>query len=211
MCGDVWPTGSDLAAMAVPEWDLAAGEAVEVRVVEDSEWMPAFVGNDGFSVIVGGDDQTECRKVRSVRRVGGNSDFLRVCETSILPRCHTTKLLSRPNVLMFGDFNFNTGRVDTQRSAYESWKASMPGDANLAVVEIGAGRAIPVAREEATQAMKEFPNAKMIRINLEDSNVGSRDANAQRTVSIGLGGLEALMKLDTLMTAFTSDEIGEDK
>lgn len=195
----IWPADSaELADLVVPDWNLAPGEPVEVRVAEGgrwSPWEPAAVGDDGFSVIEGG----RRRPAHGVRRPGG-TDLLRVEERSALPRCASDGSLARPNVLMFGDFKFNTGKVEEQRSAYQAWRASLPKDVRLAVVEIGAGLAIPVARAEAEEAVRAFPGATLIRVNLDDAGIGQRFAEGCASVSIGgLGALEALVRIASLL------------
>ena len=86
---------------------------------------------------------------------------------------------------MFGDFKFNTGKVEEQRSAYQAWRASLPKDVRLAVVEIGAGLAIPVARAEEEEAVRAFPGATLIRVNLDDAGIGQRFAEGCTSVSSG--------------------------
>lgn len=99
---------------------------------------------------------------------------------------------------MFGDFRFNTDRTNRQWAAFQAWYKSLPPDARLAIVEVGAGKAIPVARDESEGAARAFPRSTLIRINLDDGEVGANFAG--RAVSIGLGALDAMTKIDALLS-----------
>lgn len=129
-----------------------------------------------------------------------------------LPRCRKCGKLARPNVLMFGDWAHETSRSDAAEASYSQWKAavlsasgsggaegaatesSAPG--KVAVIEIGAGCAVPTVRMEAQHAADHF-NVPLIRINLEDPEVSEHQS--QPGVSIALGALEALGRIDTVM------------
>merc|ERR1712072_1001408 len=126
----------------------------------------------------------------------GQHDLCRISESSSLPRCPTTGELARPNVIMFGDVKWCPTRINQQEAMFRKWKESLPEDTRLVVVEVGAGKAIPTIRYAAEEATRNFPQATLIRINLDDSDVPD-DLNA---VSIGgLGAREALSKLDAML------------
>ena len=116
----------------------------------------------------------------------------------VLPRCRNCGGLARPNVLMFGDWNHETTRSDAQEAAYEAWQAEITaaGPApKVAVIEIGAGMAVPTVRMEAQHAADQW-NAPLIRLNLETPKV---EHLKQPGVSIAIGALEALVKIDEAM------------
>ena len=130
--------------------------------------------------------------------------------------------LARPNVLMFGDWAHETSRCDAQEANYKLWKAqclssadgssgptgstgstgegSSPG--KVAVIEIGAGCAVPTVRMEAQHAADHF-NVPLIRVNLEDPAVSEHQS--QPGVSIALGALEALEQIDAVMKELDED------
>jgi NAD-dependent SIR2 family protein deacetylase len=119
-----------------------------------------------------------------------------------LPRCRKCAKLARPNVLMFGDWAYETSRCDAQEASYKKWQASVLscGDGSsgrkVAVIEIGAGHAVPTVRMEAQHAADRF-NAPLIRINLEEPEVSEHQS--QPGVSIALGALDALERIDAAM------------
>lgn len=106
--------------------------------------------------------------------------------TSEMPHCPHCGGLARPNILMFGDWEWVATRQRAQMEALDSWLAAAK---NLVVIEIGAGTAIPTARH-----LGESQNAPLIRINKAESFV-TRDSD----VALALGGLEALQKITTLI------------
>jgi len=198
--GNVWPVDiKDIAALELPTWDLAPGEKVEVLLRPDAEeWMPAIVAKDGCAVeLPDGSPLT----AHAVRRPGQH-DLCRVSESSVLPRCPTTGELARPNVIMFGDLKWCPTRINEQEAAFRKWQESLPKETRLVIVEVGAGKAIPTIRYAAEAATRDFPQATLIRINLDDSDVPD-DLNA---VSIGgMGAREALSKLDAMLGGSCGD------
>ena len=98
--------------------------------------------------------------------------------------------LARPNILMFGDFGFVEDRTSEQQERYEAVVAAWSTDARVVVIEVGAGLAIPTVRYASENILDSFPNATLLRINpAEPQGPGN-------TVSIPVGGLEALTALD---------------
>ncbi|WP_143289720.1 SIR2 family NAD-dependent protein deacylase [Burkholderia pseudomallei] len=100
-----------------------------------------------------------------------------------LPRCPRCGGLARPNILMFDDADWLGARYDAQHEALRAWLARA---GRVAVVEVGAGTAVPTVR-----AFSERTGDDVIRINV-------REAHARRAVVIGLpgGALETLRALD---------------
>ncbi|EJO54595.1 SIR2 family NAD-dependent protein deacylase [Burkholderia multivorans] len=99
------------------------------------------------------------------------------------PRCPHCGGLARPNILMFGDAGWLGARYAEQERALQQWIARA---GRVAVVEIGAGTAIPTVR-----MLSEQLGADVIRIN-------AREAHARRADVIGLkgGALATLNALD---------------
>jgi NAD-dependent SIR2 family protein deacetylase len=82
-----------------------------------------------------------------------------------LPVCPRCRMLARPNVLMFGDWSWHQGRTQAQEIRLQNWLSSLKqGRARVAVVEIGAGTAIPSVRLRS-QAVANDLEATLIRIN----------------------------------------------
>ena len=70
-------------------------------------------------------------------------DMERVRLRSELPHCPFCGSLARPNILMFDDGGWNPSRTLEQRLRWQEWRATC---SRLAVIEVGAGTAVPTVR-----------------------------------------------------------------
>jgi NAD-dependent SIR2 family protein deacetylase len=103
-----------------------------------------------------------------------------------LPQCPTCGALARPNILMFGDWEWDGTRSNDQEENYHQW-LSHTYEKKLVIIEVGAGLAVPSVRMEGEHIVHTYPNAQLIRINPRDDQIGSDEG-----VSIALGGLEGI-------------------
>lgn len=104
--------------------------------------------------------------------------------TGELPRCIHCGELARPNVLMFGDFQWVEGRYARQAARYADWIKSMRGR-SMAIVELGAGTAVPTVRLECESRF-----GRLVRINPRDFEVPADG------ISLPLRALAALEAVD---------------
>ena len=123
-----------------------------------------------------------------------------MCESSVevdeakfiatkMPVCPECGCVSRPNIMMFYDHEFNPKRTWSQRKRYEAW-LSENENSKIAIIEIGAGLAVPTIRKHGEALVERSKKATLIRINPKDS-----DLNPQLGISLKLGGLEALNQI----------------
>jgi len=104
-----------------------------------------------------------------------------------LPSCPHCGAMARPNILMFGDFGWEYSRTDVQRSRLTAWMDKLEREgAKLAIVEIGAGTAVPTVRNTSEQIAQRF-DVPLIRINPRESF----DAE----IEIPMGAAEALRQI----------------
>lgn len=105
-----------------------------------------------------------------------------------LPTCPACGALARPNILMFGDRDWNSGRSDEQTGRLREWLQSLDG-LPIVVVECGSGTAIPTVRFicEEVAARYESP---LVRINPGDPEVPAGQ------ISLPMGAFEALELID---------------
>lgn len=88
-----------------------------------------------------------------------------------LPRCKDCKALSRPNVLMFGDWTWIPHRTNIQSYRCKQWLNELVRSiGELVIIECGAGMAVPTVRY-MSESIAQSKNAKLIRINPRDYNV----------------------------------------
>src|SRR5262249_2359012 len=104
-----------------------------------------------------------------------------------LPACPSCGELARPNVLMFGAWQWDARRTEEQHAGLETWMACGSGD-RLVSVECGAGKAVPTVRHFCERVSQVFV-APLIRIN-------RHEPEAPGNIGIASGALETLRALD---------------
>jgi NAD-dependent SIR2 family protein deacetylase len=102
-----------------------------------------------------------------------------------LPRCPDCEGIARPNILMFGDWGWNSLRFDGQEQRYRDWLGSIAGS-KLVILEFGAGTAVPTVRLQSERIAASLSNATLIRVNPREPEI------AGAGVSISSGALEAI-------------------
>jgi NAD-dependent SIR2 family protein deacetylase len=106
-----------------------------------------------------------------------------------LPRCRHCPALARPNILMFGDWSWLGQRTESQHERFGEWlDALAKSSATLAVVELGAGSAIPTVRLTSEQVLQRI-SGRLIRINLREPEV------PEGHVGLALGAAEGVERI----------------
>ena len=104
-----------------------------------------------------------------------------------LPRCPDCGAVARPNILMFGDWGWESRRTDAQSRKFQAWLAMLEEQgAKPAVIEIGAGMAVPTVRMTSEDLSRHF-DVPLIRINPRES-FGAE-------IALPMGALEALSQI----------------
>lgn len=117
--------------------------------------------------------------IRPAHALAVNVDEEQCLYRSALPRCPQCGALLRPNILMFDDYAWLSSRTDYQIERMREWLSCVD---NLAIIEIGAGSAIPTVRNVGEQLQQ-----PIIRINPRDYQVRNR-----RCVGLPVSALEGL-------------------
>ncbi len=107
-----------------------------------------------------------------------------------LPSCPQCGAIARPNILMFGDWEWDGRRTSQQHQRIDQWLQEIR-NARLAVVECGSGRAIPTVRHFCEAAAS--ANGTLIRINPRESAVPSGH------LGFAAGALETLQAIDEIL------------
>lgn len=113
--------------------------------------------------------------------------------TSELPKCPGCGTISRPTVMMFGDWGVLTTRINEQDDSYREWLHKIRHE-KLVIIEVGAGIAIPTVRCESEMMSRKF-GCSLIRINPEHPEI-SRAAVGKKHVSIKAGAEASLVRID---------------
>jgi NAD-dependent SIR2 family protein deacetylase len=104
-----------------------------------------------------------------------------------LPSCPQCGAIARPNILMFGDWEWDGSRTDEQQLRLNHWLQEIRGK-RLVAVECGSGQAISTVRnfcEDATAT-----DGTLIRINPREPGVPTGE------IGIAAGALETLEAID---------------
>jgi len=108
-----------------------------------------------------------------------------------IPKCKNCHATARPNILMFGDFNFIEKRVNGQLMRFQKWLKDFENNGNrLVIIEIGAGKAVPTVRM-MSEDIRRLYGAKLIRINPAEADGAD--------IQIPLGAKEALEKISVYL------------
>ena len=126
-----------------------------------------------------------------------NDESIRIDEATMrarppLPRCPECGAVSRPNILMFGDWSWLPDRTHIQEGAFERYLSTHAGR-RIAVIEMGAGSAIPTIRATSERIGWGFEHATVIRINPREPEIKAPH------ISIPCGALEGLQNIDALL------------
>ena len=103
---------------------------------------------------------------------------------SPIPQCPSCGSISRPNILMFSDWNWLEHRMRRQHELLSFWLRSVK---NPVIIELGAGENISTVRRFGHQQ-----SGPLIRINPRDSHLSP----GRKGVSVSLGALEALQGIE---------------
>ena len=104
-----------------------------------------------------------------------------------MPLCPSCGAVARPNILMFGDVDWQPGRTCNQESNLNKWLAEHDGLQSV-VIECGAGKAIPTVRWKCEQY-----DGAMIRINPRDYEV------SEGQIGLSMSAEDALWQIDAAM------------
>jgi len=111
--------------------------------------------------------------------------------TSELPICKNCLELARPNVLMFGDWNWIGTRTDNQYDQMSNWLRARHNK-NLVIIESGAGVSVATVRRLSEDVSRKY-GATLIRINPRDHLINGKG------ISIPLGAKEGIERIYDLM------------
>jgi NAD-dependent SIR2 family protein deacetylase len=114
--------------------------------------------------------------------------------TSDLPTCQRCGAVARPNILMFGDWNWTGWRSRMQEAKFWDWREQAK---NPVVIELGAGTAIPTVR-----LFGQNQNCPVIRINPQAQGVSTeQDVQISTGALEGVKGIANCLRVDLDFTA----------
>ncbi len=106
------------------------------------------------------------------------------------PTCPHCGGMARPNILMFGDWDWIEQRQQQQAIRQEDWLGKLR---RPLVIELGAGTAVPTVRRFSQYIVTHY-GARLLRINVREPQV-----SFAQDVGLPLGALEALTAINALL------------
>lgn len=110
-----------------------------------------------------------------------------------LPLCPNCGHVARPNILMFGDWNWIGDRSDIQQRDMNQWFRDNES-ADIVIVECGAGTGVPTVRM-TSERIAARTGAKLIRLNTREPETPAGH------IGLAMGALEALEAIDNIINA----------
>ncbi len=107
-----------------------------------------------------------------------------------IPRCPSCRDVSRPNILMFGDWSWIADRTDNQRIRFRRF-LEQTKDVPTVVIELGAGTALPTIRR-TSEELGEQRQCTVVRINPREADIDAPH------ISLTCGAREGLTRIDAL-------------
>ena len=104
---------------------------------------------------------------------------------------------TRPNILMFGDYEWQSSRTDGQERRMFTFQMTLQKEGGIpfVVIEIGAGLDVPTVRLTGEGMISHRNKGTLIRINPNEPDI----PNGSKGVSLGMTGLEALERIQEIM------------
>jgi NAD-dependent SIR2 family protein deacetylase len=170
----------------------------------DGQFQRAGFDPEAIVEVHGSFDGMQCTRDCGSGIFGGESFHVEIDPDSMraihpLPSCPQCGALARPNILMFGDWGWDSARTEIQMCRLNDWIESQEGS-RLVVIECGAGQAIPTVRITCEKIARQDCGI-LLRINPREPDVPSGH------VSLPMGALSALRALDERLNVSQGDEV----
>jgi NAD-dependent SIR2 family protein deacetylase len=159
----------------------------------DGQFQKAGYADDRILEVHGSIHWLQCLKPCS-RNIWEKDHLLEIDTATMrarnaLPCCPACGKVSRPNILMFGDWHWLPDRTKIQEHRLDRFLTENTGR-SIAVIEMGAGTEIPTIRALSERIGWGQENARVIRINPREPEIKPPH------ISMPCGALEGLRKID---------------
>jgi NAD-dependent SIR2 family protein deacetylase len=161
----------------------------------DGQFQKAGYDDSRIEEVHGSIHWLQCRTPCS-SNIWFNDEIIPVDESTMrarhIPRCPACGEVSRPNILMFGDWSWLPERTRIQELCFDNFLLNN-SDRRVAVIEMGAGSAIPTIRATSERIGWNLKKASVIRINPREPDIKAPH------ISIPCEALKGLRKIDELL------------
>ena len=110
------------------------------------------------------------------------------------PTCPHCGGMARPNILMFGDWHWQSQMQDEKEQKLIAWLKQVN---NLAIIELGAGTAVPSVRNFGERLVNHSINesVSLLRVNIREPQV----LDKSNCFGLSMGALDSLMLLNKVI------------
>ena len=118
-----------------------------------------------------------------------------VCRlTNTVPLCPSCGAVARPNILMFGDWHWQSQMQDEKEQKLMAWLKQVN---NLAIIELGAGTAVPSVRNFGERLINHPVNesVSLLRVNLREPQV----LDKSNCFGVSVGALDSLAVINEFL------------
>ncbi|BBA71485.1 SIR2 family NAD-dependent protein deacylase [Geobacter sulfurreducens] len=161
----------------------------------DGQFQKAGFAEDRILEVHGSIHHLQCTKPCTMA-IWENRETIPVDESTMraghIPRCIHCGDVARPNILMFGDYGWISGRTARQQRNFDEFLAEVRGR-RAVVVELGAGTAIPTIRY-LTEEVGSLHQAVAIRINPREAQIGAPHIPLACGALEGLAGIKSCLE-----------------
>lgn len=162
----------------------------------DGQFQGAGFAEDRVNECHGSIHHLQCSYPCSESVWSAEESFVSVDEETMkarepLPVCPACGRVARPNILMFGDWDWISHRNQAQQAVFRQWLGENRKSA-IVIVECGAGTGVPTVRMTSESIVARF-SASLIRINVREPQVPSGQ------IGLPIGALEALTKIKNII------------
>ena len=160
----------------------------------DGQFQKAGYADDRIAEVHGSIHHLQCL-TPCCRSIWPNTEQIQInmetMRSRSIPGCPHCRGVSRPNILMFGDWSWISDRTDAQRRRFKQFLDSNRGKRTV-VIEMGAGKAIPTIRY-TSEELGATVGTTVIRINPREARIDAPH------ISLDCGALEGLRQIDNLI------------
>jgi NAD-dependent SIR2 family protein deacetylase len=162
----------------------------------DGHFQKAGFPADRVMEVHGSIDWMQCTRTCGVGIYAAEPEEIVIDESTMraaepLPKCPKCGKLARPNILMFGDFEWEEARTMEQQNRLATWLDEV-GQGRFVVLEFGAGLAVPTVRRFGERMAA--AGAMLIRFNPREPEV------PRGSISLPVGALEGIRAIDAILT-----------
>ena len=159
----------------------------------DGHFQKAGFADDKIEEVHGSINHLQCTipcnsEIYKTNDLSINIDIEKFEALEPLPKCPKCGAVARPNILMFGDWNWLSHRSGEQSQRFNNFLLYLKNNNKKPVImEFGAGRAVPTVRMKSERIAAEFETT-LIRINPRDFYIPSY----LKGIEIKTGALEGI-------------------